>query len=81
MINNKAPSRIASYNCEGWRGKESTVGKITDQTTEVCLPYSSALIKFAILPKNIPIGATQAIISNKNRAFIFFNGLPNVLYK
>ena len=48
------------------------LGNITLQGTELTLPTSSPLIKFAILPKKIPIGETQAITSNKNKIFIFF---------
>ena len=43
----------------------STFGNITPQDTELILPTSSPLIKFAILPKKIPIGETHAIISSK----------------
>ena len=32
------------------------------------LPISSPLIKFAMRPRKIPIGETQAIMSNKNNA-------------
>ena len=61
--NNTNPSRIASYICEGWRYKLSIKINWTPQGTDVSKPYSSELIKFAILPKKIPIGATNATIS------------------
>ena len=38
----------------------------------VVFPTSSPFIKFAIRPKNIPIGDTHAIMSNKKRNDIFF---------
>ena len=38
----------------------------------VALPTNSPLIKLAILPKNMPIGETQATISNKKNTGIFF---------
>ena len=63
------PSKKASYNWDGCLGIISIDGKITAQGTIVTLPTSSELIKFAILPKKIPIGATQAIISNKKNVF------------
>ena len=47
----------------------STAGKITDQETSVTFPTNSPLMKFAILPKNIPIGDTQAMTSSKNKVF------------
>ena len=50
----------------------SIFGKITPQETSVDLPTSSPLIKLAIRPKNIPIGATQATISSNKKAGIFF---------
>ena len=50
----------------------STLGNITPHITVVVLPTSSPLIKFAILPRKIPIGETQAIISNKKSELIFF---------
>ena len=54
-------------------GNISIFGKITLQETLVTFPTSSPLIKFAIRPKKIPIGETQAIISNKKKVFqIFF---------
>ena len=60
------PSKKASYNCEGCLGCISIFGKITLQGTDVILPINSPLMKLAILPKKIPIGETQAIISKKN---------------
>ena len=50
----------------------SILGKITPQKTSVVLPTSSPLIKLATRPKNIPIGATKEIISNKKKVGIFF---------
>ena len=47
-------------------------GKITLQGTLLTLPTNSPLIKFAIRPKKIPIGETQAIISKKKKFFNFF---------
>ena len=43
----------------------------TDQKTSVSLPYNSELIKFAIRPKNSPIGATSEIKSKKMYELIF----------
>ena len=43
-----------------------------NQGTEVTLPTSSPFIKFAILPKKIPIGETQAIISGGTMTVCFF---------
>ena len=40
-------------------------GKVTPQGKLVTLPTSSPFIKLAIRPKKIPIGETQATISNK----------------
>ena len=48
------------------------VGKITLQETLVTFPYSSPLIKLAIRPKKIPIGETQAMISNKKNVWTHF---------
>ena len=50
----------------------STDGNITLHDTLLTLPTNSLLIKFAILPKNSPIGETHAIISNKRSLWIFF---------
>ena len=73
MIKNKIkPSKKASYNCEGCLGIRSTLGNITLHETFVIFPTSSPFIKFAIRPKNIPIGDTQAIISKKNYILTFF---------
>ena len=47
-------------------------GNITLHETLVTFPTNSPFIKFAIRPKNIPIGETHAIISNKKRDDIFF---------
>ena len=58
---------MASYNCEGCLGSISTKGKTTLQGRLVTLPINSPLIKLAIRPKKIPIGATQAITSNKKK--------------
>ena len=72
-IKNKSnPSRNASYNCEGCLCNISTVGNITPHETLVIFPTSSALMKFVIRPKNIPIGDTHAIISNKKKLIFFF---------
>ena len=48
-------------------------GNTTPHNIFVGLPTSSPLIKFANLPKKIPIGETHAIISNitKNLIFLF----------
>ena len=71
-MNKIIPSRIASYNCEGCQ-HINLFGKITPQEILVILPTSSPLIKFATRPKKIPIGETQAIISNKKKVdkFLF----------
>ena len=66
-MNKTIPSKKLSYNCDGCLGIISILGKITLQGTLLILPTNSPLIKFAIRPKKIPIGDTQAIISNKNR--------------
>ena len=71
IINKIIPSRNASYNCEGCLCSMSTVGNIMPHETLVIFPTSSALMKFAIRPKNIPIGDTHAIISNKKKVDIF----------
>ena len=63
--NNIRPSKAASYNCEGCLGILSILTNITDHITSVCLPYSSELMKFEILPKKIPMGA-EAEIKSKN---------------
>ena len=46
-------------------------GKITAHGSVEGLPKSSPLIKLAILPRKIPIGATQAIISVRLNKLIF----------
>ena len=71
-MNNINPSNKASYIWEGCLGNISMAGKITDHGTSVTFPTSSPLIKLAILPKNIPIGETQAITSSKKNVDIFF---------
>ena len=68
---NIKPSRNASYNCDGCLFNISTVGNITLHLTFETFPISSAFIKLAILPKKIPIGETQATISNKKKDLIF----------
>ena len=54
------PSKKASYNCEGCLLTLSINTNFTDQGISVALPISSEFIKFAILPKKIPIGADRA---------------------
>ena len=49
----------------------SIAGNITLHETLVAFPTNSPFIKFAIRPKNIPTGETQAIISNKKKDDIF----------
>lgn len=73
MLNNTSPSKNASYNWLGCRGLKKLFGKIVPKLELVTLPYNSPLIKFAILPKNSPIGATVVIISAKpkNRTWCF----------
>ena len=66
--NNSKPSKAASYNWDGCLGNKSIEGNITLQGTELTLPTSSPLIKFAILPKKIPIGATIATTSRYLKA-------------
>ena len=51
------PSKKASYSWEGCLLILSININFTDQGSSEVLPYSSELIKFAILPKKIPIGA------------------------
>ena len=70
-MNKNIPSKIASYNCDGCLGILSTNGKITPQIKSVGFPTSSLFIKFAILPKKIPIGAATAMKSKK----IYFSKL------
>ena len=72
IINKITPSKKASYNCDGCLKLLSILGKTTPQKTFVVLPTSSPLIKFAIRPKKIPIGATKAIISSRKKVGIFF---------
>ena len=72
IINKTKPSKKASYNCDGCLVALSMLGKTIPQKTSVVLPTSSPLIKLAIRPKNIPIGATQTITSNKKKVGIFF---------
>ena len=50
---------------------QSISGKITDQGALVGFPKSSPLIKLAILPKKIPMGATQTITSKKRKVSVF----------
>ena len=69
-MNKNIPSKIASYNCDGCLGILSTNGKITPQIKSVGFPTSSLFIKFAILPKKIPIGAATAM---KSKKYIFLN--------
>ena len=73
-IKNKTnPSKKASYNWDGCLYKLSICINCTDHGTDVSCPYSSEFIKFAILPKKIPIGATKEIISKyKNEFWLFF---------
>ncbi len=71
-IKNKIiPSKNASYNCDGCLGIISIVGNTTLHETSVIFPTNSPLIKFAMRPKNIPIGETHAMTSNKIKADIF----------
>ena len=63
MKNRINPSKIPSYNCDGCLYKSSTRINLTAQGTLVSTPFNSELIKFAILPKNIPRGATKDTIS------------------
>ena len=84
MQNKNNPSNNASYNWLGCLGKPSLCGKITAQGTLVCRPQSSAFMKFAILPKKRPIGATIAKTSENERNLIRlysikYNGCENVL--
>ena len=65
MRKSKIPSKSASYNCEGCLLILSISKNCTDQGTSVALPYNSEFIKFAILPKKIPIGADKATKSKK----------------
>ena len=63
MTNKISPSNNASYNCDGCRIILSILINFTPQGRLVSIPYSSEFMKFAILPKNIPIGATRETIS------------------
>ena len=53
------------------------LGKITAQGRLEAFPKSSPFIKFEILPRKRPIGATQAIISEnlKKLAFLFLTNI------
>ena len=66
MKNKIIPSKNASYNCEGCLLILSINTNSTDQGKSAALPYSSEFIKFAILPKKIPIGADKATKSKKD---------------
>ena len=57
------PSNNASYSWDGCRYKSSIWMNFTAHGRFVSIPYNSELIKFAILPKKIPIGATIETIS------------------
>ena len=57
------PSNNASYNWDGCRYKSSIWMNFTAHGRFVSIPYNSELIKFAILPKKMPIGATIETIS------------------
>ena len=65
--NNINPSKNASYSWDGCLYKLSTLMNFTAQGRFVSIPYSSELRKLAILPKNIPIGATRETTSKKIR--------------
>ena len=69
-MNKIIPSKKLSYNCDGCLGILSIFGKMTPQKPFVAFPISSPLIKFAILPKKIPIGADTDIKSKKIYLFI-----------
>ena len=71
IMNKIIPSKKLSYNCDGCLGILSIFGKMTPQKPFVAFPISSPLIKFAIRPKKIPIGETQAITSNKKKVEMF----------
>ena len=62
-MNKINPSKIASYNCDGCLNRLSTLINFTPQGKLVSIPYNSEFIKFAVLPKKIPIGATKDTIS------------------
>ena len=47
------------------------LGKITAQGRVEIFPKSSPFIKFAILPKKRPMGATQATISENLKKLVF----------
>ena len=70
-INKMKPSKKASYSWEGCLAISSIFGKTTPQKALVVLPTNSPLIKLAIRPKNIPIGATHAIKSRKTKKLTF----------
>ena len=55
--------------------------KVTAQGTLVIDPYNSELIKFAILPKKIPIGETNATTSRYSKTLsLFFLANINTSY-
>ena len=69
MINSNAPSVAASYNGLGWRGIVVSPLNITPQGASVGRPITSRFIKFAMRPKNNPIGPTIDIMSSTDHGF------------
>jgi len=63
IVKDNNPSKKASYSWLGCLGKPSVFGNITPKFEYVILPYSSRLIKLAILPRNKPVGAITEILS------------------
>ena len=70
--NNIKPSDNASYSWDGCLYKLSIWINFTAQGRFDSTPYNSELIKFAILPKKIPTGATIEIRSKYSKVFWLF---------
>ena len=73
IINKINPSKNASYNWLGCLGNSPPLGNIIPNVWSVILPYNSPLMKFAILPKKIPIGDTRQIMSVKTTKSFYSN--------
>lgn len=71
------PSKNASYSCVGClKTFPATLPKFTAHGKSHGAPHNSPLIKFAILPKNNPIGTPINARSNKRKYGIFINFAP-----
>ena len=74
IINKTKPSKKDSYSWLGCLGISSSLN-FTPHNPFVGLPESSPLIKFAILPRNRPIGTLQeTILANVKKPIFFFFG-------